>query len=460
MKTPFWKTYVALAVLAGAGAYYFAVAHKHTPAAPGTSAKPREKVFKGLERDKIEELILNPASGDPIQLVKQDGAWRMTAPQAMPAATSEVASILDSLVGLESEATATEAPSNLADFGLAPARMTVGIKVAGASEPLRLAIGDDVPGMSQLFAKRTSESRVFTVASYLRGTLEKKPFDLRDRDLLHLQRAAVKSIAVTGHEGSYSLTRGERDTWSFSQPLQTAADRWSVDRLLGSLESLRMETVAADPAKNLKAFGLDRPQRVVSLGLNDGQRKVLELGAAAPEGKYYAREADATLVAVIPARLVDDLKKGIADLRAKRLLEVSAYDVESFEIETGGAKKAYQRSTTKDKEGIDVYKWKRTAPDAKDLDTNHAQDALFKIAAVEASGFVDAPQALATYGLDQPALKVTLKIAASAAGPASSSWLELGQKAGVYYARRPDDAAILRVDSAKAEDLIKALTGL
>jgi hypothetical protein len=81
--------------------------------------------------------------------------------------------------------------------------------------------------------------------------------------------------------------------------------------------------------------------------------------------KYYARQAGTGLVAVVPATLADDLAKGMGELRAKRLLEVATYETEGFEVVTGGAKKAYAKSTTKDKDGFDKTQWKRTAPDAE-----------------------------------------------------------------------------------------------
>ena len=36
-------------------------------------------------------------------------------------------------------------------------------------------------------------------------------------------------------------------------------------------------------------------------------------------------------MAVIPGALVDDLAKGMAELRAKRLLEVATYEVDGFD---------------------------------------------------------------------------------------------------------------------------------
>jgi hypothetical protein len=457
----FWKTYLALAILAALVAYALLVERKHAPSVAGEPPiAKREKVFAGLAQDKVKELTLTPASGEAIHLVKESDHWRMTSPQTVPAASSEVSSLISSLETLEIDATVPEPVADLATYGLAAPRVSVGVLVQGASEPIKLAIGDEVPGQAQCFAKLATGGRVFTVPSYTKTTFEKKPFDLRDRDLLHVRRDAVAAVEVVGPEGNYAVSKGEQDVWAFTQPLATAADRWGVDRLLGSLESLRMESVATEAAKELKPFGLVKPARVITITLKDGGKKRLEIGSAAPDDKYYAREAGSSLVAIVGKALVDDLKKGLGDLRAKRLAELSVYDVESFDVEAGGAKKTYARTTTKEKDGAETYKWKRTAPDTKEIDTSRLQEALFKIGGLEAAEFIDKPQPMTAYGLDQPALRLTLRLAKSNAGPPRATWLELGQKAGVSYARRPNDASILRIDSAKADELLKGFTGL
>jgi len=237
-----------------------------------------------------------------------------------------------------------------------------------------------------------------------------------------------------------------------------------------------MESVAVDGATDVKPFGLAPPARAVTLVFKDGATRTLELGAGAPDPtaaptpspspaakgekaappkptKYYARQKGASLVAVVPATLADDLAKGMGELRAKRLLEVATYETEGFEVLAGAAKKAYAKSTTKDKDGLDKTQWKRTAPDAKELETTKVEDALFKMGGVEVAEFVDQPQALAAYGLDAPVLKVTVKAK-------GESWIEVGKKDGAVYARRSGDAAVLKLDPAKAEELLKAFSEL
>jgi Domain of unknown function (DUF4340) len=449
-RGPVVRTLVVLAVALGLGGYlYFVESKKEIK----PDEKPKEKVFT-IESAKVKELELSAT--DRIRLVKEGSAWRMAEPGPAPADTNEVEAVLTSLAGLELDEVVGDNVTDLAQYGLAQPRTTVTATVEGTAEPVKLLLGDKTPDGAGVYAKTGASPRVFTVAAYQEGALSKKPFDLRDRDLLHVKQDAVASIDVTGPEGAFSLASDGTD-WKIVRPLETRAGRWSVDGLVGALASLRMESVAAETAEDLKPFGLERPARTVRLGLKDGSNRTLEIGGSAGEKTFHAREAGSRQVVVIPGAVVDDLAKGLGELRAKRLLEVATYEVTSIETQAGSTKRTYLRASEKDKEGIDVYKWKRTAPDTADIDTNKVQDTLFAVGALEVQEFVDAPGPAAAYGLDAPGLRVALKYD----DPQKPiAWFELGQKDGAWYAKRSDDTAVLKLDPAKAADLVKSFTEL
>lgn len=447
-KPAFWKTYVVVGVCAGLLAYVFLVERKRED----KPEAPKEKVF-ALDKSKVKELDLAPAGGPGVHLARAEGdAWRLTAPTAVAADGGEADALVTSLEGLEVQEVVTETPGPLKEYGLDPPKTTVSVLLQGASEPLKLMLGEKTPDGAALYAKVPSRARVFTVPSYTEASFNKKPFDLRDRDVLHVKRDAVKTLEVQGPEGSYALSRDEKGDWIFTRPLRTRAGRWAVDGLLGTLEGLRMESIAAEQAGDMKPFGLDKPVRVVTLGLADGGTKALQIGGSAGEKKYNAREAGSGLVAVVPGALVDDLAKGMGGLRAQRLLDISTYDVDAMTVEAEGGRRVYARSTVRDKDGIDTYKWKRTAPDGKDLDTNKVQDALFQVGAVEVLEFVDKPQAPEAYGCARPALKATLRLGAGK----PESWFEVCRKDALVYARRAGDDAVLKLDAKKAEELLQA----
>jgi hypothetical protein len=374
---------------------------------------------------------------------------------AVPADASAVDSIVTTLSGLEMDEVIAAAAENLGEFGLDNPDKTVTVATEGGTNET-LLVGAKLVDGSGVYAKTPDKTRVFTVASYALSSLEKKPFDLRDRDVLHLKRDAVKTLEISGPDGSYALAKDDKSEWAFTRPLATLAGRWSVDGLLGTLEGLRMESVAAEQAKDLKKFGLDKPTRTVTVGLGDGTKKTLEIGSSAGDKKWHAREQGSPLVAVIPGAIVDDLAKGMKELRSKRLLEIATYETEGFDVITGGATKTYAKTTVKDAQGFDSAKWKRTAPDAKELETSKVDDALFKIGGIEVAEFVDSPKGPEAYGLDAPSFTLVIR---SGAGKGEQK-LELGQKDDAYFARRPGDVAVLKIDKTKAEELVKAFAEL
>lgn len=454
MKATFVKTYVALAVVAGLGAYIYLVESKKPATVEGE--KKKEKLFV-FDKAKVQQVTLAPKGAEGVHLVKEGGSWKMTAPAAVAADGSEADSLVLGFEGLESDETIDEKPAKLSDYGLDTPRNTVSLVVEGVKEPLSILLGDKTPDSAAIYAKLPGKPRVFTIASYAEGPFSKKPFDLRDRSLFHMKRDAVKTVEITGPDGSYALARSDKGEWSFTRPVATKAGRWTVDSFLGTLENLKMESVAAEEAKDLKPFGLDKPARTVAVGLADGSTQKIEIGSSPADKKYNVRDVARSLVAVIPGALVDDLAKGMKELREKRVLDVAAYDVEAFDVEIAGQpKRIFVRTSSKDKDGIDVSKWKRTAPDTKELETSKVQDALFKVGGVETQEFIDAPTGDGTYGLDAPALKVSIRYA----GGKPATWFAIGKKDGAAFARRPDEGSVLKLDPTKADDIVKAFTDL
>jgi hypothetical protein len=452
-RAPFVRTLVVLAATAGLGAYLYLVESKRPP----QDEKVKEKVFAGFKdaRPSVNEITIARAA-DTVKLGKGGGGWRLLAPLQAPADGGEVDALLSGLETLEVDDVVAASPGDLATYGLATPRTTLTLTREGGAAPLGLLLGNTAPAAGGVYAKLPTAPRVFTVATYGVAALDKKPFDLRDRALLHAKRDEVKTLEVTTPRESYALRREPGGEWAFTRPLATRAGRWPVDGLLGALEGLRMEQVAAEDAADLKPFGLDPPAYRVRLGLNDGTTRVIEIGSAAGEKKHHAREASSRLVAVVPGALVDDLDKGMKELRARRLLDVAAYEVEGFDAQVAGTRKTFVRTGTKDKEGIDVYKWKRTAPTAADLETNTVQDALFLIGGLDADEFVDQPGPPEQYGLAAPALRLDLRHE----GGKPPLWVEVGTRDGSWYARRAGDQGLLKLPPAKADQLVKAFGGL
>ena len=452
----FGRTAAAVIVAAGLFGYIYFVESKKDPKTDesGSGLTRREKVFTGLDKLKVKSLTLKKRNGEVVQAEKNAEAWMLTSPQEVTADASEIGMLLDALQNLETEEVVNENATDLGPFGLTEPKVSVSLTADGAAKPFEFDLGDSVPAGSGIFARVPGKPRLFTVSSTLENTLSKSAFDLRDRGVVKVKKDAIRSFEVfEKNKPAYRLARGAEgeDDWTVVAPVATRAARWSADSLLGLIENLRMESIAAEDAKpsDLAKYGLGAAARRVVLGLEGEKTLTLEVGKKTDDGRYYAREAASKLVAVIPTAVVDDLDKGLRNLRATRLLDVATYEVTSLEVTASGTTRTFTKATTKGKDGIDQISWKSAAP-MKDAPDEATTSAMIAIGGAEVSEFIDAPKALSGYGLDAPALRVTLRFD----GGKKEDWFELSVKDDAGFARRRDDVAVLKLDKAKTEGLI------
>ena len=455
------RTIAAVTVAAGLFGYIYFVESKKDPktAADGAARAKREKVFTGLDKLKVKSLTLKKRNGDVVHAEKNADAWTLVSPQETAADSSEIGTLLDAVQNLETEEIVSENAADLAPFGLKEPKVTVSLVAEGAPKPFEFELGDSVPAGSGIFARVPGKPRLFTVSSTLENTLVKSAFDLRDRSVVKVKKDDIRAFEVFEKDKlAYRLVRGAEgeDDWKIESPLSTRAARWSADSFLGLVENLRMEGIAAEEAKpqDMARFGLGAAARRVRLSLGEAKSSTFEIGKKTDDGKYYARDAASKLVALIPTAIVDDLDKGLKGLRAVRLLDVATYEVASLEVTAGGTTKTFTKTTVKGKDGIDDVVWKSTSP-SRDAPETATSSAMIAIGGAEVAEFIDAPKALPTYGLDSPALRVTLRFDGK-----KEDWFELAVKGDSAFGRRRNDVAVLKIDKAKAEGLIKAFTGL
>ena len=266
------STIALVVVLAGLGAYIYFVTWKQ-PDTPDTGKK-LEKVFI-VASDKIDEIQVTSANGEGATAKKEGGAWKLTTPAA-PADESELSGLANTLATVDMVRVVDENPSNLNDYGLSNPRIAVAFKADGDKDYRRLFLGEKTPTGSDLFARRNDEKKVFLIAAFQESTLNKSPFDLRDKNVLKVERDKIDSIALTTANQTLKIAKDGGD-WRLKAPVEVKADYGTVESLVGRLQTARMKTIAAEAASaaDLKKFGFDKPQATVDL-----ERRQLEGDAA------------------------------------------------------------------------------------------------------------------------------------------------------------------------------------
>ncbi len=435
----FWKTYVTLAALAGLGSYlYFIEARKPDPNA-------KAKAFASVEKAKVKEITISRPRTDPIRVVKDGENWKLAGTTESPADSGMVGILLGAIEDAEVGEVASDDPPSLAEYGLDNPSLTIGVVTEEGGEPRQLQFGNKTPDEASVFAKIATAKRVFTIPTYVQSSFDKKAFDLRDRNVLHMKRDTVNKVDIKGPTDTLSLVKDEKGDWTFTKPMQTKAGKWLVDGLLVSMENLLFDDLAAEDATaaELKPFGLDSPKWVAVMQLADGTAKKLEIGKTTPDdkNKHYARDGSRNMVGVISQTVPDELAKAKDHLRSKYLLDFPAYEVTEFTVTADGQSRTFVRAVTKNPTGgADTHTWNQTVPTQKTVETKKLQDLLFDVATSDVKAFIDDPGPLSSYGLDKPLVRVELKFENKAPG-----WFEIGTKGGTHYGRRDNDVAVMKL---------------
>src|ERR1043166_4237194 len=449
------KTTIALVVvLGGLFAYIYFVTWKQPEGGESAAATKQEKVFAGLQSDKIDEIRVNSESGDHTVLKKDKDGWKVTEPIAATAQESEASGIANALSQLEVSRVIEDNPANLVDYGLGAPRIEIEFKGAGDKDFKKLFIGQKTPTGSNLFAKRNDDKRVFTIPSFQEGTFNRTTFDLRDKTAIKFDRDKVDHVDVSLDNKVLELAKYGGD-WKLVKPLEAPADTAAAEGLIGKVQSAQMKSIVTDnvaPA-DLKKYGLDKPTATVTLSLGSAKASLL-LGGKSGDGSLYAKDASKPVVMTIDPTLVDDFKKGPDDYRRKDLFAFRAYDATHVELTRGKDTIAFDK--VKGAKPEDEDKWRITkSAGAKPADADKEKMGVFlaKLESLRALSFADAKTKT---GLDSPALTVYAKFDDGK----KEERVTFAKTGSDVYAGRPGEPGAAKVNPTEYDEVIKKLDEL
>lgn len=136
----------------------------------------RNKSILHLDRNTVESIELATPAGR-IQLVKIDGAWRLTRPVEALADSATIEQLLDRVQTVPMISIAAREPHNLTQYGLDKPQVV--LTVIGKSSRSSLAIGK--LGRNGLYARDLSRPIVFEVETSLGRELSQPPETYRSR---------------------------------------------------------------------------------------------------------------------------------------------------------------------------------------------------------------------------------------------------------------------------------------
>jgi hypothetical protein len=442
------STLILLVVALAFGGYLYFVDSRQPVA--DEAAKP--KVFTSAA-EKVNQLEIKTAAGEATTLRKDAaGTWAITSPTSAPADSTAVSSIVSSLANLEEERLVDENASDLKAFGLAAPRVDVTFQVEGEKTPKRLLIGDNTPAGQGVYAKLPEGNRVFLVSTSV-DAANKSTFELRDKTALRFEQDKVTSLELSSSGETVRLEKTGTD-WRLVKPVQAPADFVAVNGLLGQLQSAQMTALRDKPEdlKDVKQYGLDRPQMSATLGAGSSIVARLEIGSTAQGDALWARDPSKPAIFSVSNSLAGELKKTAADLRRKEVFDFRPFNTTRFEIARGTDVRAFERVKGTGEKAVDT--WKQVLPSEKTVDSSNLEGALLDFSNLRAEGFVG--QAGAATGHTNPAATITVKFDDGK----REERVTIGTAGANSFATRADQPGALRLEAGRFEAAVKKLDAI
>jgi Domain of unknown function (DUF4340) len=253
----------------------------------------------------------------------------------------------------------------------------------------------------------------------------------------------VNELRVSA-KGETALLRKTDTGWKLVEPSAIDAEPSEAIGIATALSTIDVVRVVDENATNLEQFGLANPAIVVEYKVEGGGAGTLKLGNKNPtQSEIYALKNDDKRVFLVSSFHETSFNRTPFDLRDKKILKFDRDKADSLLLAKGQSSLELARSGTE---------WKVVKPLASRSDYSAIEGFVSRLSSANMSKLVEEnPSDLAKYGLDKPAMTVTI-----GAGSAKTV-LEIGKtENGETYARDAARPIVFTVDATLQADLNKS----
>jgi hypothetical protein len=422
---------VAAVVLAAlSGILYWS--NHHTPAKDSakSSAETLSKIFTFNEPD-IAKIEIRKKGADQVVVTKDaSGKWKIASPRVLEADQEAVSALLSTLSSLSSDRLIEDKANNLNQYGLTDPVLEVDV-TDKQSKTQKLLIGDDTPTGSAVYATLTSDSRVFTLATYNKTSLDKSPKDLRDKRLLTIESDKISRVELITKNQDIEFGR-TKDEWQILKPMPLRADGTQVGELIRKLTDATMDLSGSDvdTKKTASAFASGTP---VATAKVTGESGTQQLEVRKTKEDYYSKSSVVDGAYKVSSDLGHGLDKSLDDFRNKKLFDFSFDEPNKVEIRDASKALILTRA------GQDWWS------DGKKMDATSVRLFVDKIRDLSANRFVNS-------GFAAALMEITVT---SKDGKRIEKVL-ISKNAGNYVGKRENEPALYELDTKAVEELQKS----
>lgn len=390
-----------------------------------------------IPEDQIKEVTLKKTGVEATVLQKgNDGKWQLTAPKPLSADQDAAKSLVTTLSNLNADKVVEDKAADLSPYGLnAPTLDVTVLKKDGKSQDV--LVGEDTPTSDGTYAKLAGDPHVYTIASYVKTSLDKTPNDLRDKRLLTFDQDKLTRVDLQPVKGeTIEFGKNNQNDWQILKPKPLRADGSQVEELIRKLKDAKMDaTISDEDAKKAAGAFASGTKVAVAMVADANGTEQLEVRVAGKDTAktYYAKSSAVDGIYKVTADLGDGLNKNVDDFRNKKLFDFGWTDPNKVEI----------GKTTFEKTG---EKW---MSGAKQMDPASVQSVVDKLRDLASTKFLDS---ISASGGGTPVLDITV----SSNNGKRVEKVSITKQGDTYFAKRENESSIYQLDSKAVEDLQKA----
>ena len=274
----------------------------------------RNKLVAHLDQNAEVKSIEVSGVKSPYTLTKDGAAWKLGSGAAADSGT--VDRIVSSLKSLRATGIAAEQAVLPAQFGFDIPKAVVKLGTGAGTRTLTLGQAKSGAVTQKTYARRDDSPVVYEVDASILKDLDKEPFDLQDKSLVHADKEAVKELDFESPAGTVKISRSKpaaadggfaEETFAVVAPTPGPAKRWKASSALYAITSLRAAAFEGPvPAqKDLAKYGLDKPRTATLLGEGGKVLAKVRVGAE-KDGKRWVIADGVSQLARVEKGTVDD----------------------------------------------------------------------------------------------------------------------------------------------------------
>jgi hypothetical protein len=240
---------------------------------------------------------------------KDASGWRIEKPRATAADSSEVESLLAQVTSAKMAGVVSETATNLGKYRLEhPGVVFRGRDVKGQEHTLSVGQKDGV----DYDAHDSARPMIFRISDSLYKKLGESFSDLRDKAVIHLDRAQINHVEIHNKNQTVVCEQGKDGKWTLVLPADSKGKEVQSWRFFDPIDNARAKVVSDSPSGDVLAR-LAKP--AVEVTFTDPSGKTTKVSVSAVVGdSVYVRTSVGPTVYKLGKQVLEDLNFKAKDL--------------------------------------------------------------------------------------------------------------------------------------------------